>query len=472
MFSLLSLSLLSMGASQPISLKLGKQAQTPKQALKHMNAKVQAMAAMEKQKGGAPPAVPISNFEDAQYYIDISIGTPPQNFKVVPDTGSSNLWVPSKKCSFSQVPCDIHTKYDSSKSSTYKANGTAFKIQYGSGAMQGFLSQDTVTVGGLAVAHQTFAESTKEPGIAFIAAKFDGIMGLGYPEISVDGVTPVMQNAQAQGLLAAPEFAFYLNRDASSTSGGELTLGGTNPAHYTGDFTKLNVTKKGYWEFAMDDVMIGGASQGYCPGGCKAIADSGTSLLAAPAAIAKEINTKIGAAGVIQEECQELINEYLPGIINSTANGETPQQICTGIDICKAGTPTAGCVACEWLIGEAQKYVTSNSSIAKIEAEVDKICAKLPNTSPEYVIDCAKVPGLPTVEIVLNGKTFALTGKEYVLEVTSEGETECISGFIGLDVPAPMGPLWILGDVFMGAYYTKFDLQDNTVNFATAVAAN
>lgn len=91
-----------------------------------------------------------------------------------------------------------------------------------------------------------------------------------------------------------------------------LTLGGTNPAHYTGDFTKLNVTKKGYWEFAMDDVMIGGASQGYCPGGCKAIADSGTSLLAAPAAIAKEINTKIGAAGVIQEECQELINEYLP----------------------------------------------------------------------------------------------------------------------------------------------------------------
>jgi phytepsin len=434
--------------------------------MKYMDAKVQQMAATV---AGTPPAVPISNFEDAQYYVDIQIGTPGQDFKVVPDTGSSNLWVPSKKCSFTQVPCDLHKKYDSSKSSSYKANGTAFKIQYGSGAMQGFLSQDTVTVGGLQVQHQTFAESTKEPGLAFIAAKFDGIMGLGYPEISVDGVTPVMQNAQAQGLLAAPEFAFYLNRDADSDNGGELTIGGTNPAHFTGDFLTLPVNAKGYREFAMDDVKVGGASGGRCTGGCKAIADSGTSLLAAPSKIAAEINTKIGASGVIQEECKELIDEYLPGIINSTTNGETPQQICTGLDLCKAGTPSAGCLGCEWLIKEAQQYVNSNSSIAKIEAEVEKICAKLPNTSPEYVIDCAKVPTLPDVDIVLGGKSFTLTGKQYVLEVTSENQTECISGFIGLDVPAPMGPLWILGDVFMGAYYTKFDLGNNTVNFATAV---
>lgn len=335
--------------------------------------------------------------------------------------------------------------------------------------MQGFLSQDTVTVGDVVVEKQTFAESTKEPGLAFIAAKFDGIMGLGYPEISVDHVTPVMQNAMAQGKLAAPEFAFYLNRDASSADGGELTIGGVNSAHYTGDFTTLNVTRKGYWEFAMDDVMIDGSSAGFCPGGCKAIADSGTSLLAAPSKIAAEINTKIGASGVIQEECKELIDEYLPGIINSTTNGETPLQICTGIDLCKAGTPSAGCLGCEWLIKQAQQYVNSNSSIAKIEAEVEKICAKLPNTSPEYVIDCDKVATLPDVTIVLANKKFVLHGKDYVLEVTSENQTECISGFIGLDVPAPMGPLWILGDVFMGSYYTKFDLGDNTVNFAQAV---
>lgn len=64
--------------------------------------------------------------------------------------------MPSKKCS----DCGKHATYDSSSSSTYKANGTDFKIMYGSGPVSGFTSQDLVTIGNLNVSKQLFAEIT------------------------------------------------------------------------------------------------------------------------------------------------------------------------------------------------------------------------------------------------------------------------------------------------------------------------
>lgn len=80
----------------------------------------------------------------------------------------------------------------------------------------------------------------------------------------------------------------------------------------------------------------------------------------------------------------------------------------------------------------------------------------------QYTVDCAKVPSLPTLSFKFGGKDFPISAEDYVLNA---GGT-CISAFTGMDIPAPMGPLWIIGDAFLRRWYSVYDLERNAVGLA------
>ncbi|XP_047741520.1 cathepsin D-like, partial [Hyalella azteca] len=295
--------------------------------------------------------VDIENYVDAQYYGLIGVGTPEQEFRVIFDTGSSNLWIPSKDCSIIDLACQFHNQYDHNVSSTYVANGSNFHIQYGTGQLDGYVSQDTVQFGGYFAQDQLFAEAIKEPSVTFVAAAFDGILGMGYPSIAVNGIRPVFNTLNDQGQVPQNLFSFYLNRNQNSSVGGELMLGGYDPQYFEGELAWNDVTVQGYWQIHMD---------GY--------------------------------------------------------------------------TWTGGAIH---LVG------------------------------PEYLINCSRIPTLENLDFTLNGVDYALTGEQYILVQSQEGAPDvCISTIGGLNAPFN---LWILGDPFIGIWYTVFDFDTNRIGFAKSV---
>ena len=239
---------------------------------------------------GGNGTVILRQVQDMYFYGPIYIGTPEQEFTVIFDTGSSNLWVPSAKCN--TLTCKRHNRYDSSKSSTYKANGTVFEIQYGSGATTGFMSNEYVSVAGLNVTDQDFAEITKEKGISFFTSKFDGILGLAFQTISVNGVTPWWINMIQQGLVEKPAFSFWMTKDADAELGGVLTFGGVDPTRFVGDIVYHDVIEEIYWTIAMSKVAVGNTV--IFAEKRKAVIDSGTSLITGPKKDIEKIFSLLG----------------------------------------------------------------------------------------------------------------------------------------------------------------------------------
>lgn len=172
---------------------------------------------------------PLINAANSYYYGAVSVGTPPQLFTVDFDTGSSDFWLVSNECT--TPSCNKHLKYSHEKSSTYIRENKVFGIVYGDGSLvRGYTSYDSLAIGGMQIKMQGFAEITKEFG--FDSDREDGLLGLGYASLANTGFPTPIDNAFNQKLIEKKIFAFYLNRDTESKSGGELIIGDVDLNHY------------------------------------------------------------------------------------------------------------------------------------------------------------------------------------------------------------------------------------------------
>jgi len=382
------------------------------------------------------------DYGDVEYVAEVNIGTPPQSFLVVPDTGSSDLWVPDKTCGTVQLdcksdskcadlkqnpnclkqcehvtccfaflhdpkkkePCEGKRKFDSSASKTYEKDGTAIQLLYGTGSAEGFVAKDTVAFSGLKVDHQAFAQLTvlgpffQEPK-SQKTSHFEGILGLAYPALAQNQANPLLFNMRDNGLLDEPVFGVYMTKTKTAGSnGGKITLGGYDKTLIDGEISYHNVlqqklrsgqTVRAFWQVKMDGVKVGDLT--LAPnGGYVGISDTGTSLIVAPNQAVLAIGKALGAQAIKNEQ------------------------------------------------GEIVAFVMS----------------------------CKQAPQLPDLVFTFDGIDHHVDAKSYLLELHDPDEPEACE--LGIQMSGNDENEWILGDVFIRDVYQIYDMGKNRIGMAQA----
>ncbi|KAI7873767.1 acid protease, partial [Lichtheimia hyalospora FSU 10163] len=168
--------------------------------------------------------------------VEIGVGTPPQHFTMIFDTGSSDTWVPAKSC-HKKDGCMSGRHFDRSKSSTDRSLDMPFIAHYGSGDMKGVYFEDTVTLGEKThVKHQTLVDVNATAG-TFAAQNpddplvMDGLFGAGFPDLMVarwqlnqTNTMPIPISLYENKAISEPIFSVYTGPLGGTT--GSIIFGG------------------------------------------------------------------------------------------------------------------------------------------------------------------------------------------------------------------------------------------------------
>lgn len=240
--------------------------------------------------------------EETLYFMNASLGTPPQNFRLHIDTGSSDLWVNaanSPLCSNRALPCDAAGVYSANDSSTYKYVNSVFNISYvdGSGA-SGDYATDTFKMEDMTIDNLQF-------GIGYQSSSYEGILGIGYMvnEVQVNraGLRPyanLPQKLVDDKMINTNAYSLWLNDLDAST--GNILFGGVDTKKFEGTLSKLPIIPEQgvYAEFI---VALTGLGEDGNKGSIfeneevAVLLDSGSSLMYLPDNVANSLYDKYNA---------------------------------------------------------------------------------------------------------------------------------------------------------------------------------
>jgi len=283
------------------------------------------------------------------YFGEISIGRPtPQPFSVVFDTGSGHLVVPSVMCKTNT--CKRHRRYRRRASVTatdIDGDGTPvvkgqprdeLTVFFGTGEVEGVYVNDLVCLGELKeqqhlhvgdtlgsssgsslIQSHTVSSSTNpnednwgEAGgcmhMRFITAitmtddpfeqfGFDGILGLGLQSLSQAPPFNLIEFGAREGAWYGDDYRlkmFGVFFGVSDLEHSEITLGGYKQEHFVAgeqmSWNKALDAEHGHWQIAVKSITAAGKRLTWCDDGtCRAVVDTGTSLLGVPSDFGNEL---------------------------------------------------------------------------------------------------------------------------------------------------------------------------------------
>lgn len=285
--------------------------------------------------------VPVKSESDSVSYKSvffgsITVGAPtPQEFTVVFDTGSGHVIVPSQECK--SETCQIHNRYNryaSSHAIDIDYDGALVKpgtprdqitVAFGTGEVTGQFVSDRLCLGqdddGKVLQNRTSSavhESVGDPAIGeigptpsncvemrvvmatemthepFHAFAFDGVLGLGLESLALAPEFSFFEVMTKQKRLQESSFGVFLADGDDEIS--EISFGGHSPEKMRGpiSWSPVVMPDLGHWQVQINRLRIGDHIVDFCEdGGCRAVVDTGTSLLAVPMAFADDLQSRL-----------------------------------------------------------------------------------------------------------------------------------------------------------------------------------